>query len=202
MTDKALNSSTPSPNGLSDNKSSTIADSQSHAILVSLGSNIDKELNTKRGLDAMAHYFGEIQISRVYESESIGFSGENFYNLVASAETTKSIEQVCKLLKQIEHECGRLRQAEKFSPRTLDLDLLTYDQVVCEAPVVLPREEILFNAFVLQPMADVVPNERHPVTQKTYAQMWQDYDKNKQRLWPVAYEYKANGNGQRGDKSS
>jgi 2-amino-4-hydroxy-6-hydroxymethyldihydropteridine diphosphokinase len=159
--------------------------------LVSLGSNINKETNTKLGLDAMAKSFSEIGISKVYESESVGFTGENFYNLVASAKTSKTVAQVCSELKQIEENCGRVRQAEKFSPRTLDLDLLTYDHLVCKQPVILPREEIVFNAFVLQPMADLVPDEIHPVTQKSYAQMWQEYDKSQQKLWPVNYDWSA-----------
>lgn len=162
-----------------------------HSILISLGSNIDKEENTRLGLDAMAHSFGSIELSRVFESESIGFAGDNFFNLVVKAHTSKSIGEVCDVLKTIEQNCGRLRGSEKFSPRTLDLDLLTFDNTVCTEPVTLPREEILYNAFVLQPMADLVPDEVHPVTHKNYAQMWHEYDKTKQQLWPVAYTWSA-----------
>jgi 2-amino-4-hydroxy-6-hydroxymethyldihydropteridine diphosphokinase len=163
----------------------------SHSILISLGSNIDKEENTRKGLDAMAHCFGEIELSTVYESKAIGFSGNNFFNLVVKAHTDQSISQVCSLLKGIEEDCGRLRQSEKFSPRTLDLDLLTYNDTVCTKPITLPREEIVYNAFVLQPMAELVPNEIHPVTKQTYAQMWQQYDKTKQQLWPVSFTWSA-----------
>lgn len=54
----------------------------------------------------------------------------------------------------------------KFCARTLDLDLLTYDSKVTTQPIVLPREEICYNAFVLWPLAELVPNERHPEIQK------------------------------------
>jgi len=139
----------------------------------------------------MANCFGDLELSRVFESESVGFSGDNFYNLVVKAHTPLSVAQVCEALKAIEQECGRQRQSEKFSPRTLDLDLLTFDKVVCTHPVILPREEITYNAFVLQPMADLVPNEKHPVTQQSYAEMWQQYDKTKQHLWPVNFAWSA-----------
>ncbi len=139
----------------------------------------------------MAKSFGSIELSRVFESESVGFSGDNFFNLVVKTQTSKSISEVCDVLKTIEQTCGRLRGSEKFSPRTLDLDLLTFDDTVCSEPVTLPREEILYNAFVLQPMADLVPDEVHPLTQKNYAQMWHEYDKTTQQLWPVAFTWSA-----------
>lgn len=163
----------------------------SHSILISVGSNVNKDENTRKGLNAMSHRFQKMSLSQVFESESIGFSGDNFLNLVVKAYTTQSINDVCRTLKTIEKNCGRVRNAEKFAPRTLDLDLLTYDNVVCSKPVTLPREEILYNAFVLQPMADLVPDEVHPVTQKSYYQMWQEYDKTKQQLWPVSFAWSA-----------
>ncbi|MBT1450378.1 2-amino-4-hydroxy-6-hydroxymethyldihydropteridine diphosphokinase [Glaciecola sp. XM2] len=163
--------------------------SQQHCILISSGSNIDKEANTIKGLDALHHAFGELTLSPVYESQSVGFKGDNFFNLVIMAYTTKSVKQVCAILKKIEDDCGRLRQSEKFSPRTLDLDLLTFDDLVCEQPVSLPRDEITHNAFVLQPMADIAPDHVHPSTGKTYAQMWQQFDKSKQRLWAVPFAW-------------
>lgn len=165
--------------------------SRKHRILISLGSNVNKEVNTRKGLDAIAICFGNIAVSSVFESQSIGFTGDNFFNLVVKAHTDMSVGQVCNLLKRIEEDCGRVRHGQKFSPRTLDLDLLTFDGVVCSEPVILPREEITYNAFVLQPMADLVPDEVHPVTQKTYAQMWQQYDKTKQQLWPIAFAWSA-----------
>nr|WP_136250432.1 2-amino-4-hydroxy-6-hydroxymethyldihydropteridine diphosphokinase [Ningiella ruwaisensis] len=162
-----------------------------HKILVSVGSNINKEENTRLGLDGMFEQFGALSLSRVYESESVGFSGDNFFNLVVMATTSKSIQQVCDALKHIEAECGRAREAEKFSPRTLDLDLLTFDDVVCDSPVALPRDEITYNAFVLQPMADLVPHDIHPCEQKTYQTLWEAFDKTTQKLWPVPFTWSA-----------
>ena len=160
-----------------------------HFILISVGSNIDKAINTDAGLTALANTFTNVQISPVYESESVGFSGDTFFNLVVSAETELNIEEVCSVLKSIEDENGRIRGSQKFASRTLDLDLLTYDELVINEPIILPREEILYNAFVLRPLADLAPTQVHPVVKKTYQYLWQQYDKEKQNLWLADYKW-------------
>jgi 2-amino-4-hydroxy-6-hydroxymethyldihydropteridine diphosphokinase len=166
-----------------------------HQILISVGSNIDKEHNIECGLHALHESFGDLVVSTIFESESVGFAGNNFLNLAVLAHTTLSIEDVCFRLKAIEDEQGRTRD-KKFGNRTLDLDLLTYDDIITTVPVVLPREEIEYNAFVLQPMAEIVPEQIHPNTQKTYAALWKaflSHSKNKhQRLWPSGFTWSAN----------
>lgn len=158
-----------------------------HQIYISVGSNIDKERNTRSGLDAMQKVFGSIQLSTVYESEAVGFSGSHFYNLVVAAQTDEDVASVCCALKAIEQQNGRIRGEKKFAPRTLDLDLLLFDDLITQDGVVLPRGEIEYNAFVLLPLSELAPNLSHPVTLKTYQQMWQEYDQSKQKLWPVEF---------------
>lgn len=160
-----------------------------HFMLISVGSNIDKTANTDAGLNGLHDAFNNVRISPVYESESVGFKGDTFFNLVVSAETDATVGLVCEMLKQIEDENGRVRGTEKFAPRTLDLDLLTFDEHVIEHPIILPREEILYNAFVLRPLADLVPQHMHPVVKKTYQSLWQQYDKQKQKLWLADYTW-------------
>lgn len=159
-----------------------------HRIYISLGSNVDRQKYTANGLDALAEHFSNLTFSRVFESESVGFEGSHFYNLVVGADTELSITQVCAVLKRAEQQNGRKRTEKKFAPRTLDLDLLLYDDVITNEGVELPRGEIEYNAFVLQPLAEIAPQEIHPVTGKTFASMWQAYD-NKQKLWPVAFSW-------------
>jgi 2-amino-4-hydroxy-6-hydroxymethyldihydropteridine diphosphokinase len=157
-------------------------------VYLSLGSNLDREKNIVAGLDALAQLFGELQISRVYESESVGFKGSRFFNLVVGIKTDKSIAALSDTLKKIEDDNGRLRTGPKYSPRTLDIDILTYDDYVgVEAGVELPRGEILENAFVLLPLSELAPNTAHPVCHKSYARLWQDYDKSRQALWPIDF---------------
>lgn len=165
-----------------------------HQILISVGSNIDKESNTEKGLQALYDYFGELVVSTIYESESVGFSGDNFLNSVVLAYTSKSIKDVCLQLKLIEDKQGRTRD-KKFGNRTLDLDLLTFDNVVTNSPVILPRQEIEYNAFVLQPIAEIVPNQIHPTSQKKYVTLWNEFllhkPNNQQKLWPSGYTWSA-----------
>ncbi|MCU7963017.1 2-amino-4-hydroxy-6-hydroxymethyldihydropteridine diphosphokinase [Shewanella sp. SM20] len=158
-------------------------------IYISLGSNIEPEQHLQAGLISLRVCFGPLRLSSMYESEAVGFSGTNFLNMVASAETDLNIAAVVAQFKQIEQNHGRLVGAKKFSPRTLDLDLLLYDHVVCETPVTLPRAEIVNNAFVLWPLAELAPELIHPVVHKSYASLWQEYDKESQLLWPVMFEW-------------
>ncbi len=165
-----------------------------HQILISVGSNINKKENTELGLQALHEEYGELLLSKIYESESVGFHGNNFYNLVVLAFTEASIEDVCANLKKIEDNQGRTRD-KKFGNRTLDLDLLTYDDVVCSSPIMLPREEIEYNAFVLKPAAELVPNQVHPTTKKTYKTLWAEFladnPNNQQKLWPSNLHWSA-----------
>lgn len=154
-------------------------------IYIGLGSNIDRESHLRSGLQALAEHFDALHCSTVYESAAVGFIGSNFYNLVAGADTELDIAQVQARLREIEYAHGRTPDAKKFSPRTLDLDLLTYDQRVVSEPVVLPRAEILTNAFVLRPFAELAPDYVHPVVGQTLVQLWRQYDASQQPLTPV-----------------
>ena len=113
-----------------------------HFILISIGSNIERDKHTREAVKALAEHFADVNVSSVYESEAVGFDGKPFYNLVASARTSANIAGVCKILKAIERDNGRIPSEKKFAPRTLDLDLLTFNQQVTESPIILPRSEI------------------------------------------------------------
>jgi len=153
---------------------------------ISVGSNIEPKKHIRASLIDMQQHYGQLVISSVYESEAVGFVGDNFYNLVVGFETEQPPLTINQTLRQIEQNHGRLRGQNKFSPRTLDLDLILYgDAILQEDSLNLPRDEILNYAFVLQPLAEILPNTKHPVTQQTYYDLWQHFDKNKQILWKV-----------------
>lgn len=157
-------------------------------VYLSLGSNIRRHLHISAALAALTREFGELTISSVYESEAVGFAGSDFFNLVVGVETTLDIAALSSVLKKIEDANGRNRQGPRFSPRTLDIDILTYDDFVgTEAGVTLPREEITQNAFVLLPLAELAPDTLHPQLGQSYSQLWQAYDKSRQQLWPVQF---------------
>lgn len=138
-------------------------------------------------LIALKPHFNDLVHSSVFESEAVGFAGNNFYNSVVGATTDMPLADVCSLLKQIERNNGRTANDKKFSPRTLDLDILFYDDVICDSPAQLPRDEITKNAFVLQPLAEVAPHFYHPVAQQTIADLWREYNNPQQKLWKVEF---------------
>lgn len=159
-------------------------------IYISLGSNIDRELNTREGVRALRQRFGELELSAVYESEAVGFEGDAFLNMVIACDTDEDVHVVNKALSEIEDNNGRDRSGPKFSSRTLDLDLLLYDDLVInEKGLVLPRDEILKNAFVLWPLAEIAPALIHPIAKQSYTALWQAFDKSKEKLKPIEFEF-------------
>jgi 2-amino-4-hydroxy-6-hydroxymethyldihydropteridine diphosphokinase len=157
-------------------------------VFLGLGSNLDREKNIRAGLLALKTIFGDLTLSSVYESESVGFKGSYFYNLVVAIHTELTIAQLSDALKKIEDDNGRVRTGPKYSPRTLDIDILTYGDLVGEeAGVELPRAEITENAFVLLPLAELAPHELHPRLKKSYAELWASYNQNAQVLWKIDF---------------
>jgi 2-amino-4-hydroxy-6-hydroxymethyldihydropteridine diphosphokinase len=159
-------------------------------IYISLGSNIDREQNTRSGVQALHDAFGKLELSSVYESEAVGFEGDAFYNMVIACSVDVPVMQVNRILRDIEDTYGRDRSGPKFSSRTLDLDLLLYDDLVIDQDgLVLPRGEILKNAFVLWPLAEIAPELVHPVAGKRYAELWAEFDKSRESLHPIEFDF-------------
>lgn len=157
-----------------------------HQVFVSIGSNIERERHIRIALQGLAEWFGQLLVSPVYESEAVGFNGENFFNLVAGFDTNWELEQLAQRLRAMEHANGRPVKVEKFAPRTLDIDILTFDDRVGSFHgVQLPRPEIINNAFVLQPLQDIAPDTLHPALGLSYRDLWQAFDQSSQRLWPI-----------------
>lgn len=155
-------------------------------VYISLGSNIEAEKYLQFGLQALKLQFGPLIQSSIYESESVGFNGNNYLNMVVCAQTTMTVDNTLMTLKQIELNNGRLPNAQKLAPRTLDLDLLLYDDLIADSPVTLPRGDITKHAFVLWPLAEITPHGRHPVLKKTYGEIWASFDSHKQKIWPIS----------------
>ena len=159
-------------------------------IYISLGSNINREENTRVGIAALKQVFGDLTLSSVYESEAVGFDGDAFYNMVIACEVSKPVFETNQILRDIEDANGRDRSGPKFSSRTLDLDLLLYDDLqLDEKGLKLPRGEILKNAFVLWPLAEIAPQLIHPEVDASYAELWAAFDKSKETLYPIDFVF-------------
>ncbi|SEM60990.1 2-amino-4-hydroxy-6-hydroxymethyldihydropteridine diphosphokinase [Halomonas caseinilytica] len=158
-------------------------------ISVSIGSNIERERHVRACLDALAETFDGLRVSKVYESEPVGFEdGRNFYNLVALFDCDWTVGELQAWCKRLEVAHGRRPDSPKFSPRTLDIDLLDVGGLSGEHDgVSLPRTEILHHAFVLKPLAELLPDTPHPVNGERYRDLWNALDTRDQRLWPVSF---------------
>jgi 2-amino-4-hydroxy-6-hydroxymethyldihydropteridine diphosphokinase len=159
-------------------------------VYVSIGSNIDRERNIGLALQQLGDEYGPLLRSSVFESAAVGFDSAPFYNLVVGFDTELPPRQVQEHLHGIEAASGRERTGE-LSARTLDLDLLLYDDLVIdEGRLKLPRADITRYAFVLYPLAEIAPDARHPVSGARYADMWTAFDDDSQVLtrvdWPPA----------------
>ncbi len=160
-------------------------------VFLGLGSNIERVRYMVAGLDAMQRLFTDFGHSSVYDSDSIGFDGQAFLNMVIEVETQLSIADLARALRQIEVEHGRPENAPRFSARQLDIDILTYaDSVGTIDGVVLPRPEILENAFVLRPLAELAPLVLHPLLGISYSELWEEYDKGSQQLCKIDFEWR------------
>jgi len=142
-----------------------------------LGSNLDAEQNLQLASRELRNRFSLQKISTAYRSKALGFDGADFLNAVACIETELTLQELCRELELIHEVAGRRRRPEKFISRSLDIDLLLYDQLVLnEPPIRLPREDVLQYSFVLRPLAEIAPDYRHPVTGKLLSEHWREFD--------------------------
>ena len=157
-------------------------------VYLGLGSNIERETHLQAGLDALAGFLVDIRCSAVFESQPVGIKSGPFFNLVVSAYTDLSLLELDRRLKVIEADNGRYAPDRKGLP--LDIDVLLYGDLTGNFDgLVLPRAEILKNAFVLWPLSLMAPERVHPEVGKTFAVLWRDAQI-EQVLAPVAFKWR------------
>ena len=156
-------------------------------IYLGLGSNIERERRLCGGLDALASFLKDMRCSAVFESQPVGIKSGPFFNLVVSAYTDLPLMELDRRLKSIEADNGRYAPDRKGLP--LDIDVLLYGELVGDFDgLILPRAEILKNAFVLWTLSLMAPDRVHPETGKTMAELWRDAQID-QVLEPVRFEW-------------
>jgi 2-amino-4-hydroxy-6-hydroxymethyldihydropteridine diphosphokinase len=147
-----------------------------HTAYLGLGSNVDANSNIRSGIDELRGAFETVEFSPVYRSAAVGFNGDDFINLVARIETTMSPLALKLWLNELEERHGRRRDVPKFSDRTLDIDILLFDELCLQEPgLEIPRAEILTSAHVLKPLADLAPKLLHPARRRSMEQLWQEF---------------------------
>ncbi|MGE8328921.1 2-amino-4-hydroxy-6-hydroxymethyldihydropteridine diphosphokinase [Pseudomonas urmiensis] len=157
-------------------------------VYLGLGSNIEREKHLCAGLDALAGFLRDMRCSPVFESQAVGIKSGPFFNLVVTGQTDLPLLELDRRLKFIEAENGRYAPDRKGLP--LDIDVLMYDDLYGTFDgLVLPRAEILKNAFVLWPLSLIAPTLLHPGAGKRMAQLWQEASID-QVLAPVPFEWR------------
>lgn len=140
---------------------------------LSLGSNQDAEANLAAAAAALRARFGAVRFSPVYRTPAVGFEGPDFLNAAAVIDSDLDPFALNDWLHALEDRQGRRRDVPRFSSRTLDIDIVFYDELVLKGPgnLELPRPE-LRHAFVLKPLADLSPDYRVPGGDATLAALW------------------------------
>ncbi|QHF05300.1 MULTISPECIES: 2-amino-4-hydroxy-6-hydroxymethyldihydropteridine diphosphokinase [Pseudomonas syringae group] len=157
-------------------------------IFLGLGSNIERETHLHAGLDALSGFLSDLSCSPVFESHPVGIKSGPFFNLVVSALTDLPLLELDRRLKFIEADNGRYAPDRKGLP--LDIDVLLYgEQVGNFDGLILPRAEILKNAFVLWPLSLIAPDCSHPGVGVPFSTLWAEAQID-QQLWPVAFEWR------------
>jgi 2-amino-4-hydroxy-6-hydroxymethyldihydropteridine diphosphokinase len=145
-----------------------------HLVFFILGGNLgDKPKIFSETIRLIIKRIGKvIAASSPYETESWGFESELFRNQALIVETKLSPNQVLSSALKIEKEMGRIRKLDGYESRSMDIDLLFYDDICLETPeLTLPHPRIAGRRFVLQPLAEIAPDKKHPVTGLTVNEM-------------------------------
>ena len=141
--------------------------------LLSLGSNVDPETHLRVAIAALRARFDDVVVSDVYRFPAVGYTGPDFLNAAATVRTDLPPEALNDWLHALEDAHGRDRSGPRYSDRTLDIDIVLFDDAVLDGAgnLRIPRDE-LRHAFVLRPAAEIVPGWRHPVDGTPLAQLW------------------------------
>ena len=144
---------------------------------IGLGSNLgDREANLRQALEYLAQSpeTTVVRASSLYDTEPVGVEDQpHFLNAVAQIDTQLTPRQLLWNLMLVERRLGRVR-AQRWGPRTIDLDLLLYeDEVLQEEDLELPHPELAKRSFVLVPLVELEPLLPHPVTRETMLSLLQ-----------------------------
>ena len=155
-------------------------------VYVAAGSNVDPEKHLGLASAELGRYFPGVRFSPWYRNRAAGFTGADFINFVAGFPTDLPLEAVLARLHAIEGLCGRAREAPRWAPRTMDLDILLYgDRVADILALRLPRPDLLTRAYMLGPLADLAPALVHPTAHLTIEALWRRFDRAAHPLVPV-----------------
>src|SRR5262249_26303097 len=146
-------------------------------VYVAIGSNVNAEENIAKAASELKRLFPDVRFSSWYRNAAVGFQGDDFINGVAGFATALALCAVIEHLHAVEELCGRPRNAPRWAPRAMDIDVLLYDNVVCSEPALtLPRPDLLKRPYMLGPLAELAPEVVHPTAGLTLGGLWRTFD--------------------------
>lgn len=144
--------------------------SANHApVVVGLGANLGEPLKQLAfAVEELGGLITGMRLSDVYRTAPVGYLQQpDFYNMILAGRTSLPADELLRRMQEIEHRAGRERTVPN-GPRTLDLDLLDYDHVIrSDVELELPHPRLSQRRFVLAPLAQVLPEWRHPLLDRT-----------------------------------
>jgi len=150
-----------------------MTDFDNHIVYLALGSNLgDRLSNLKEAISSLSPQMDVKAKSHVYETPPWGYENQSpFYNQVLKGKTYLGPEPLLKHIKRLEVALGR-KASFQNGPRLIDIDILFYDDLVMNTPVItLPHPRLHERGFVLLPLMDIAPELIHPVRQKSVQEM-------------------------------
>ncbi|KIQ96941.1 MULTISPECIES: 2-amino-4-hydroxy-6-hydroxymethyldihydropteridine diphosphokinase [Lysobacter] len=152
---------------------------------LSLGSNLEPVAHLRRAVEELRERFGAMDLSPVYRTRAVGFDGNDFLNAAAIIHTELDPVALHDWLHALEDAHQRDRSGPRFGDRTLDIDIVLFDDRELSGPgnLRIPRPD-LEHAFVLRPLADIAPDVVVPGDGRTLAQLW-DIHPDRDRVLPT-----------------
>lgn len=137
-----------------------VVTSEYHLAYLNLGSNINPEINLVRAVELLHEYGDVLDVSGAWESKSVGAEGPNYLNACVLFKTTMiRVNLKETIIRPIEAKLGRTRSSNKFTPRTIDIDIVLFDDK--------PHNDKFWKfAFVIVPLAEIRPEYQNPITQE------------------------------------
>jgi 2-amino-4-hydroxy-6-hydroxymethyldihydropteridine diphosphokinase len=137
---------------------------ESHLAYLNLGSNIQPEVHLVRAVELLSGYGEVLKVSSTWESKAVGADGPNYLNACVLFRTSyMQVELKERVIRPIEAQLGRTRSENLFSPRTIDIDIVLFD----ETPY---NDKFWRFAFVIVPLAEIHPEYQNPLAQENIVQ--------------------------------
>ena len=162
-----------------------------HIVLISAGSNIgDKAENCRKGISALIRMKSAVLLkeSKFYKTEPVDYTDQDwFVNCAIKISTPLKPLELLTEIKRIESEAGRKKDAVRFGPRVLDLDIIFFDDQIIDQKIesdnlIIPHPRMHQRRFVLMPICDIDPSIIHPVFKKSIRILLAELDNSGQKV--------------------